>query len=153
MRAHKEGVIHFHDADYFAQHMHNCDLVNLDDMLQNGTCISGTHIDTPRSFATACTVASQIVAQVSSSQYGGQTITLAHLAPFVDVSRQKIRERLREELSDAGVDLPEEKFDAAIAAVAHKAFDGHDIPSLLKEKHVIFDVKCTLDRTLVDGRL
>ncbi len=114
VRAHKEGVIHFHDSDYFAQHMHNCDLVNLDDMLQNGTCISGTHIDTPKSFATACTVASQIVAQVSSSQYGGQTITLSHLAPFVDVSRQKIRKRLMDELSDAGVELAEDKFDGLV---------------------------------------
>ena len=107
--AHKEGIIHFHDADYFAQHMHNCDLVNLEDMLQNGTCISGTHIDKPKSFATACTVASQIVAQVASSQYGGQTITASHLAPFVDVSRQKIRKRLASELAEAGVELEESK--------------------------------------------
>ena len=108
--AHREGVIHFHDADYFAQHMHNCDLVNLDDMLQNGTCISGTHIDRPKSFATACTVASQIVAQVASSQYGGQTITMSHLAPFVDVSRQKIRTRLGQELKEADVRIPVDKF-------------------------------------------
>ncbi len=108
--AHREGVIHFHDADYFAQHMHNCDLVNLDDMLQNGTCISGTHIDRPKSFATACTVASQIVAQVASSQYGGQTITMSHLAPFVDVSRQKIRTRLGQELKEADVRIPDDKF-------------------------------------------
>ncbi len=114
VRAHKEGVIHFHDADYFAQHMHNCCLVNLDDMLQNGTCISGTHIDRPRSFATACTVASQIVAQVSSSQYGGQTITMSHLSPFVDVSRQKIRKRLKESFSDAGVEMSVDQFDALV---------------------------------------
>ncbi|WP_274942021.1 anaerobic ribonucleoside-triphosphate reductase [Chordicoccus furentiruminis] len=110
VEAHKEGIIHFHDADYFAQHMHNCCLVNLDDMLQNGTCISGTHIDTPRSFATACTVASQIVAQVASSQYGGQTITLSHLAPFVDVSRKKIAKRLKSELSAAGVEIDDRQF-------------------------------------------
>ena len=110
VEAHREGIIHFHDADYFAQHMHNCCLVNLDDMLQNGTCISGTHIDRPHSFATACTVASQIVAQVASSQYGGQTITMSHLAPFVDVSRRKISARLKEELSETGVDIPEASF-------------------------------------------
>ncbi len=114
VRAHKEGIIHFHDADYFAQHMHNCDLVNLEDMLQNGTCISGTHIDRPKSFATACTVASQIVAQVASSQYGGQTITMSHLSPFVDVSRQKIRKRLKESFDEAGVELSEEQFDALV---------------------------------------
>ena len=114
VEAHKEGIIHFHDADYFAQHMHNCCLVNLEDMLQNGTCISGTHIDTPKSFSTACTVASQIVAQVASSQYGGQTITMSHLAPFVDVSRKKISGRLREELAEAGVELPEDKFSALV---------------------------------------
>ncbi len=114
VEAHKEGIIHFHDADYFAQHMHNCCLVNLEDMLQNGTCISGTHIDTPKSFSTACTVASQIVAQVASSQYGGQTITMSHLAPFVDVSRRKISARLKEELSEAGVELQEDKFSALV---------------------------------------
>ncbi len=114
VEAHKEGIIHFHDADYFAQHMHNCCLVNLEDMLQNGTCISGTHIDTPKSFATACTVASQIVAQVASSQYGGQTITMSHLAPFVDVSRKKISRRLKSELAEAGVELPEEKFSELV---------------------------------------
>ncbi len=110
-RAHSEGIIHFHDADYFAEHMHNCDLVNLDDMLQNGTCISGTHIDRPKSFVTACTVASQIVAQVASSQYGGQTITMSHLAPFVDVSRKKIRSRLSRELAEAGLVFEETKLD------------------------------------------
>ena len=107
--AHKDGLIHFHDADYFAQHMHNCCLVNLGDMLDNGTCISGTHIDTPRSFNTACTVASQIVAQVASSQYGGQTITMSHLARYVDISRQKISKRLKAEFAEAGVDVDEEK--------------------------------------------
>ena len=108
--AHKEGVIHFHDADYFAQHMHNCCLVNLGDMLDNGTCISGTHIDTPRSFSTACTVASQIVAQVASSQYGGQTITMAHLAKYVDISRKKIAKRLKNEFAQAGIEVADEKF-------------------------------------------
>ncbi len=124
VEAHKEGIIHFHDADYFAQHMHNCCLVNLDDMLQNGTCISGTHIDTPKSFATACTVASQIVAQVASSQYGGQTITMSHLAPFVDVSRQKIRKRLGEELKEAGVRLSDEKFTELVEKEVRKEVEN-----------------------------
>lgn len=100
-KAHEEGIIHFHDADYFAQRMHNCDLVNLEDMLENGTVISGTMIDRPHSFSTACNIATQIVAQVASSQYGGQSISLTHLAPFVDVSRKKIREQVREELLEA----------------------------------------------------
>ena len=91
VEAHNEGVIHFHDTDYFAQHMHNCDLVNLEDMLQNGTVITGTLIERPHSFSTACNIATQIIAQVASNQYGGQSISLAHLAPFVDVSRKKIR--------------------------------------------------------------
>ena len=94
VKAHEEGIIHFHDADYFAQHMHNCDLVNLEDMLQNGTVISGTMIEKPHSFSTACNIATQIIAQVASSQYGGQSISLTHLAPFVDVSRQKIRKEI-----------------------------------------------------------
>lgn len=89
IKAHEEGIIHFHDSDYYAQHMHNCDLVNLEDMLQNGTVISGTMIEKPHSFSTACNIATQIIAQVASSQYGGQSISLAHLAPFVDISRQK----------------------------------------------------------------
>ena len=122
--AHKEGVIHFHDADYFAQHMHNCDLVNLEDMLQNGTCISGTKIDRPKSFATACTVASQIVAQVASSQYGGQTITMSHLAPFVDVSRKKIRARLGEELKAAEVRIADDKFDELVEKELRKEVES-----------------------------
>ena len=107
--AHNEGLIHFHDSDYFAQHMHNCDLVNLEDMLQNGTVISGTLIEKPHSFSTACNIATQIIAQVASSQYGGQSISLTHLAPFVEVSRQKIRREVERELSELGVDAPEEK--------------------------------------------
>ena len=106
--AHEEGLIHFHDADYFAQRMHNCDLVNLEDMLQNGTVISGTKIDKPHSFSTACNIATQIVAQVASSQYGGQSISLAHLAPFVEVSRQKIRKDVIDELKEAGAEYDEE---------------------------------------------
>ena len=105
--AHEEGIIHFHDADYFAQHMHNCDLINLEDMLQNGTVISGTLIEKPKSFATACNIATQIIAQVASNQYGGQSISLTHLAPFVDISRQKIRAQVKEELSLAGVEYNE----------------------------------------------
>ena len=101
--AHDKGIIHFHDADYFAQHMHNCDLVNLEDMLQNGTVISGTFIEKPHSFSTACNIATQIIAQVASNQYGGQSISLTHLAPFVEVSRQKIRKEVAEELASVGV--------------------------------------------------
>ena len=104
VKAHDEGIIHFHDADYFAQHMHNCDLVNLKDMLENGTVISGTLIDRPKSFATACNIAAQIIAQVASNQYGGQSISLTHLAPFVDVSRQKIRKAVTAELTEAGIE-------------------------------------------------
>ena len=102
--AHDEGIIHFHDADYFAQHMHNCDLVNLEDMLQNGTVISGTFIEKPHSFSTACNIATQIIAQVASNQYGGQSISLTHLAPFVDISRQKIRGEVALELKEIGID-------------------------------------------------
>ena len=98
VKAHEEGIIHFHDTDYYAQHMHNCDLVNLEDMLQNGTVITGTLIERPHSFATACNIATQIVAQVASNQYGGQSISLTHLAPFVDVSRQKIRKQVLAEV-------------------------------------------------------
>lgn len=100
VQADEDGIIHFHDSDYFAQHMHNCDLVNLEDMLQNGTCISETHIDKPHSFSTACNIAMQIVAQVSSNQYGGQSISLAHLVPFVDVSRKNIAAEVEEEVGD-----------------------------------------------------
>lgn len=103
VKAHEEGLIHFHDADYFAQHMHNCDLVNLEDMLQNGTVISGTMIEKPHSFSTACNIATQIIAQVASNQYGGQSISLTHLAPFVQISREKIQTRVRAELAEAGV--------------------------------------------------
>ncbi len=103
VKAHEEGIIHFHDSDYFAQHMHNCDLVNLEDMLQNGTVISGTMIEKPHSFSTACNIATQIIAQVASNQYGGQSISLAHLAPFVSISREKIRASVRAELADIGV--------------------------------------------------
>ena len=110
--AHERGLIHFHDADYFAQHMHNCDLVNLEDMLQNGTVISGTLIETPHSFSTACNIATQIIAQVASCQYGGQSISLTHLAPFVNVSRQKIYKEVVAETTEAGVNLPEEKLRA-----------------------------------------
>ena len=109
VKAHEEGIIHFHDADYFAQHMHNCDLVNLDDMLQNGTVISGTLIEKPHSFSTACNIATQIIAQVASSQYGGQSISLTHLAPFVDISRKKIRKDVEKELSELNVSPSEEK--------------------------------------------
>ncbi|MGN0528780.1 MAG: anaerobic ribonucleoside-triphosphate reductase [Eubacterium sp.] len=109
VEAHEQGLIHFHDADYFAQHMHNCDLVNLEDMLQNGTVISDTMIEKPHSFSTACNIATQIIAQVASSQYGGQSISLAHLAPFVQVSREKIRKQVIEEAEDFGTELTEEK--------------------------------------------
>lgn len=109
--AHEQGIIHFHDADYFAQHMHNCDLVNLEDMLQNGTVISGTMIEKPHSFSTACNISTQIIAQVASCQYGGQSISLTHLAPFVDISRRKIRRAVTEEMKLIGENLSDEKID------------------------------------------
>ena len=112
VNAHEQGVIHFHDADYFAQHMHNCDLVNLDDMLQNGTVISGTLIEKPHSFSTACNIATQIIAQVASCQYGGQSISLTHLAPFVDVSRQKIRRQVAEGLRSIREEVTEDEISA-----------------------------------------
>ena len=112
--AHNKGLIHFHDSDYFAQHMHNCDLVNLDDMLQNGTVISGTLIERPHSFSTACNIATQIIAQVASCQYGGQSISLTHLAPFVEVSRQKIRRQVNAELAELGVAADEEKISSVV---------------------------------------
>ena len=110
-KAHDDGIIHFHDADYFAQHMHNCDLVNLEDMLQNGTVISGTRIDRPHSFSTACNIATQIIAQVASCQYGGQSITLAHLAPFVDVSRKKITQETTDMIQKTGLNVTAEQFN------------------------------------------
>ena len=114
VEAHREGIIHFHDSDYYAQHMHNCDLVNLEDMLQNGTVITGTLIERPHSFATACNIATQIVAQVASNQYGGQSISLTHLAPFVEVSRQKIRKIVQGEMASIGVDPGEEKISELV---------------------------------------
>ncbi len=114
VEAHREGIIHFHDADYFAQHMHNCDLVNLDDMLQNGTVITGTLIERPHSFSTACNIATQIIAQVASNQYGGQSITLTHLAPFVDVSRQKIKKAVYAEMEAIGVELDAEQISELV---------------------------------------
>ena len=114
VEAHQEGIIHFHDSDYFAQHMHNCDLVNLEDMLQNGTVITGTLIERPHSFATACNIATQIVAQVASNQYGGQSISLAHLAPFVDVSRKKLRVIVERELKEIGVILDEDSLSKLV---------------------------------------
>ena len=111
VEAHEKGLIHFHDADYFAQHMHNCCLVNLEDMLQNGTVISETMIDTPKSFSTACNIATQAIAQIASSQYGGQSISLAHLAPFVQVSREKFRKQVLKEFESVGLDLDEEKIN------------------------------------------
>ena len=114
VRAHEEGIIHFHDADYFAQHMHNCDLINLDDMLQNGTVISGTLIERPHSFSTACNIATQIIAQVASCQYGGQSISLTHLAPFVDVSRKKIRRQVYAEMEAIDAHPGEEKINQIV---------------------------------------
>ena len=114
VKAHEEGIIHFHDADYYAQHMHNCDLVNLEDMLQNGTVISGTLIEKPHSFSTACNIATQIIAQVASNQYGGQSISLTHLAPFVDISRKKIRRDTEAEMRELGIDPGEEKLSKIV---------------------------------------
>ena len=116
VKAHQEGLIHFHDSDYFAQHMHNCDLVNLEDMLQNGTVISGTYIEKPHSFSTACNIATQIIAQVASNQYGGQSISLTHLAPFVDISRKKIRRDTEAEMKELGIDPGEEKLSQIVEA-------------------------------------
>ena len=116
VEAHREGIIHFHDADYYAQHMHNCDLVNLEDMLQNGTVITGTLIERPHSFATACNIATQIVAQVASNQFGGQSISLTHLAPFVEVSRRKIRKIVETEMASIGADPGEEKINELVEA-------------------------------------
>ena len=114
VKAHEEGIIHFHDSDYFAQHMHNCDLVNLEDMLQNGTVISGTMIERPHSFSTACNIATQIIAQVASCQYGGQSISLTHLAPFVDVSRQKIRRQVLDEINTLGLEASPDKVSEVV---------------------------------------
>ncbi len=114
VEAHKKGIIHFHDADYFAQHMHNCDLVNLEDMLQNGTVISGTMIEKPHSFSTACNIATQIIAQVASSQYGGQSISLTHLAPFVQISREKIKRDVKKEMDSLGINPGEDKIDEIV---------------------------------------
>ena len=114
VEAHKEGILHFHDSDYFAQHMHNCDLVNLEDMLQNGTVISGTLIERPHRFSTACNIATQIIAQVASNQYGGQSISLTHLAPFVDVSRKEIRKKLERDLADVGLNVGPEQIDILV---------------------------------------
>ena len=119
VEAHEQGIIHFHDADYFAQHMHNCDLVNLEDMLQNGTVISGTRIDKPHSFSTACNIATQIIAQVASSQYGGQSISLAHLVPFVEISRQKIRAEVIQTMKEADVELEPKKIEKIVARRLH----------------------------------
>ncbi len=114
VQAHEEGIIHFHDTDYYAQHMHNCDLVNLEDMLQNGTVISGTMIERPHSFSTACNIATQIIAQVASNQYGGQSISLTHLAPFVQVSREKITKAVKEEMASIGTELTEEQLSKIV---------------------------------------
>lgn len=126
VKAHDSGIIHFHDADYFLQHMHNCDLINLEDMLQNGTVISGTKIETPHSFSTACNITTQIIAQVASSQYGGQSITLTHLAPFVEVSRKKIRKEVIEELDegiknkDLSLEKDSEKYNSYLENVVKR---------------------------------
>ena len=135
VKAHEEGIIHFHDTDYYAQHMHNCDLVNLEDMLQNGTVITGTLIERPHSFATACNIATQIVAQVASNQYGGQSISLTHLAPFVQVSREKIRASVRAEFDAELVGLRADVLgylrgrlcdQEAAADIAQDAMLGHE---------------------------
>ena len=123
VKAHEEGLIHFHDSDYFAQHMHNCCLVNLEDMLQNGTVISETMIERPKSFTTACNIATQGIAQIASSQYGGQSITLSHLVPFVDVSRQKFRRQVREEFIAAGMDFTEEQVNWVAEIRVHEEIE------------------------------
>ena len=131
VEAHEKGIIHFHDADYFAQHMHNCDLVNLDDMLQNGTVISETLIEKPHSFSTACNIATQIIAQVASNQYGGQSISLTHLAPFVQISREKIKREFLEELKMMNTEIPQETIDNIVEErlkkKSQKAFKRYSI--------------------------
>lgn len=124
VEAHDAGLIHFHDMDYFAQRMHNCCLLNLEDMLQNGTVISGTQIDRPKSFATACNIAPQIIAQVASNQYGGQSISLAHLAPFVEVSRKKIRAEVEEELKKLIVDVEEAQISQIVEGECGRKSQG-----------------------------
>ena len=131
MEAHREGIIHFHDSDYYAQHMHNCDLVNLEDMLQNGTVITDTLIERPHSFSTACNIATQIIAQVASNQYGGQSISLAHLAPFVDVSRRKIRRLVEQEMEALGIQPTREKIEELVETAAGRGAPGrpdHPVP-------------------------
>ena len=123
VEADKEGIIHFHDSDYFAQHMHNCDLINLEDMLQNGTVISETLIEKPHSFSTACNIATQIIAQVASNQYGGQSISLAHLAPFVQISREKIRTEVREEIKTLGCEPNEDSMNEVVERRLHKEIE------------------------------
>ena len=139
VKAHQEGLIHFHDSDYFAQHMHNCDLVNLDDMLQNGTVISGTYIEKPHSFSTACNIATQIIAQVASNQYGGQSISLTHLAPFVDVSRKKIAAEVEAEMrSGDKANLEAEFGDLFFALVNAARLYGVDPESALERTNKKF---------------
>ena len=123
IEAHENGLIHFHDSDYFAQHMHNCCLVNLEDMLQNGTVISETMIEKPHSFSTACNAATQIIAQVASSQYGGQSVTLSHLAPFVQVSREKARREVKEEFESLNMPYDEEKINAMAEMRVHREIE------------------------------
>ena len=123
VEAHQQGIIHFHDSDYFAQHMHNCDLVNLEDMLQNGTVISGTMIEKPHSFSTACNIATQIIAQVASNQYGGQSISLTHLAPFVQISREKITRKVEQEFEELGINPPEEKKKQIVEQRLHEEIE------------------------------
>ena len=124
VKAHDEGIIHFHDMDYYAQHMHNCDLVNLEDMLQNGTVISGTKIEKPHRFTTACNIATQIIAQVASCQYGGQSISLTHLAPFVDDSRKKIRKEVEKEFAEAGVEANKEQLEQIVESRVKKEIEA-----------------------------
>ena len=124
VKAHDEGIIHFHDMDYYAQHMHNCDLVNLEDMLQNGTVISGTKIEKPHRFTTACNIATQIIAQVASCQYGGQSISLTHLAPFVDDSRKKIRKEVEKEFAEAGVEVNKEQLEQIVESRVKKEIEA-----------------------------
>ena len=123
VEAHQQGIIHFHDSDYFAQHMHNCDLVNLEDMLQNGTVISGTMIEKPHSFSTACNIATQIIAQVASNQYGGQSISLTHLAPFVQISREKIRKKVEREFEELGITPSEDKKERIVEERLHEEIE------------------------------
>ena len=153
VKAHEEGIIHFHDTDYYAQHMHNCDLVNLEDMLQNGTVITGTLIERPHSFATACNIATQIIAQVASNQYGGQSISLTHLAPFVQVSRERIRREVAAEMQAIDAHPGEEKLAELTEAYNNVAVPYNEIANLVNENGWMADEQTNAEMNAMNSTL